>query len=99
MFWLKCRNLFYQVISTAIQTQIQQNNVIYYLTTVNVLCTSILRCVRVVISKHNFFFCGSQHVQLTSPVYNNNHGKLDFMVACDGSRFRVCGLVYKLTRV
>ena len=52
----------------------QQNNVIYYLTTVNVLFTSILRCVRVVISKHNFFFCGSQHVQLTSPVYNNNHG-------------------------
>ena len=52
-------------------------NGIYYLTTVNVLsplCTSILRCVRVVIiSKHNFLFCASQHVQLTSPVYNNNH--------------------------
>jgi len=50
-------------------------NVIYYLTTVNVLCTSILRCVTVVIiSKHNFLFCAGQHVQLTSAVYNNNQG-------------------------
>lgn len=26
------------------------------------------------LSKHNFLFCASQHVQLTSPVYNNNQG-------------------------
>ena len=38
-------------------------------------CTSILKCVRVVvISKHNFLFCAGQHIQLTSPVYNNNQG-------------------------
>ena len=38
-------------------------------------CTSILKCVRVVvISKHDFLSCAGQHIQLTSPVYNNNQG-------------------------
>ena len=64
-------------------------NVIYYLTTVNVLsplCTSILRCVRVVIiSKHNFL-CASQHVKLTSAVYNNNQGLTLCTYQCKAGR-------------
>ena len=57
------RNLFGR------KVPLNATNVIILLWTVNVLCTSISRCMRVVIiRKHNFLFCASQHVQLTSPL-------------------------------